>query len=83
MYAILNSDPRFCAPFGALVCGPTMSGKTVWVKTLIDKRKEMINKEIKRVVYCCGEWQSQFKKMKDVQFIKGATAILDDDDFFK
>ena len=43
----------------------------------------MINKEIKRAVYCYGEWQGQFEKMKDVQFIKGATAVLDDDDFFK
>ena len=55
----------------------------MWVKKLIENRNEMINKEINRVIYCYGEWQSEFDKMENVEFIKGVDSVFKDNDFFR
>jgi len=83
MYSLQrDSYPRFSAPFGAIVAGPTMSGKTVFVSNLIKNRANMIDKQIERVVYCYGEWQLKFEDMKDVEFYNGIDAVFTKPDFF-
>ena len=60
-----------------------MSGKAIRVKKLIENRSEMVNEEIRRVIYCYGEWQSEFDKMENVEFIKGMDRVFKDNEFFK
>ena len=55
----------------------------MWVKKLIENRNEMINKEINRAIYCYGEWQSEFDRMENVEFIKGMDSVFKDNDFLK
>ena len=64
MFSTLENIPCFEAPFGALVCGPTMSGKSVFVSDLIINRNQMISKHVDRVVYSFGEWQPGFDKLQ-------------------
>jgi len=82
MYLEVNFDVRFRAPFGMLICGPTMSGKTVFVERLINTREHNIDKPVGRVVYCYGEWQPAFDRMLNVEFIKGISGVLDTENFF-
>ena len=77
------SQVLFHAPFGALVCGPTMSGKTVFVKNLIKNRDKLIDQKIPRVVYCYGEWQDGFEELRDsVEFHRGLDKVFGSDTFF-
>jgi hypothetical protein len=77
---------RFRAPFGAVVCGPTMSGKSEYVFTLIRERTKMFENPPSRIVYCYGEYQEGFTELQqdvpEIEFIKGLSNILDTDDFF-
>lgn len=83
MYCTLAENPRFEAPFGALICGPTMSGKSHFVATLIEKRHEMIDKPIDRVVYCYGQWQKMFENLRPhVEFYEGLNEVFGSDHFF-
>jgi len=76
------SQVLFHAPFGALVCGPTMSGKTYFVKKLIINRQKLIDQHIARVVYCYGEWQEGFEELKDhVEFHQGLDKVFGSDTF--
>lgn len=49
---VLECDLRFKAPFTAIVAGPTSSGKSTIVFRLIKYRNEMIDCEMKEVIYC-------------------------------
>ena len=55
-----------------LVSGPTMCGKTQWVKKLIDHREDMIHPPPEKVIYSYQKWQPAYETlMNDVHFIKG------------
>ena len=87
MYKVLEVDHRFRAPFGAIVCGPTMSGKTVFVSNLIQHRDKMIDKVTPRVVYCYGQWQEGFEVMQrkigdSLEFVKGIDEVFSSESFF-
>jgi len=59
-------------PFTCLVGGPTKSGKTVFVKTLIEKKERMINQQIDRVIWYYTENQPLYETLKNkVEFIEG------------
>ena len=53
------------------------------MKKLIENSNKMISKEINRVNYCYGEWQSEFDKMESVEFVKGIDSVFNDKNFFK
>ena len=82
MFLELDSYPRLCAPFGMVVCGPTMSGKSEFVFKLIREKEQLIDKPIDRVVYLYGEWQAGFEGLKDVEFHKGIDSVVSDATFF-
>ena len=85
MYPAVECDVRFRVPFGAVICGPTMSGKSEFVFNLIRNKELMIDKPPPRVVYCYGEWQPAFDKLQadcQVEFYPGLADILDQHDFF-
>ena len=55
----------------------------MWAKKLIENRNEMTSKQINRLIYCYGEWQSEFYKVENVKFIKGMDSVFKENDFFK
>lgn len=54
-----------------MICGPTGSGKTFFVKRLLENIKDMYTHNIpSQVIYCYGVWQKTFEKLeKDLSFI--------------
>lgn len=61
-------------PSTCLISGPTGSGKTVFVKKLIEQN--MFSPRPKRVIYCYGAYQSLFKDIKNVEFEDGIPSYL-------
>lgn len=78
--------PKLVHPSTCLLSGPTGSGKTVFVKKLIDHK--MFHPMPTNIVYCYGNYQPLFNSMKNVNFeeglppnlnsIRNALIIIDD-----
>ena len=62
-------------PFTATLCGPTSSGKTVWIFRLIEHMDKMIQPPLSKVMYCYGEYQPIFAKYPNVIFNEGLPDI--------
>lgn len=77
---------KFRTPSGLAVCGPTMSGKSQLISSLIYNEEHMFGKQFDRIVYCCGEWQQAFIIFKErcnkVEFVKRLGEILENEDYF-
>jgi GTPase SAR1 family protein len=54
-----------------MICGPTGSGKTEWVKRLLYNLDSMYSSNpIKEVIYCFGVWQKTFEVLeRELSFI--------------
>lgn len=63
---VLECDLRLKAPFTGLVAGPTSSGKSHIVFRIIKYRDEMIDTQMKEVIYCLPPGQ----QIKTPDFIK-------------
>ena len=47
-------------PFTCIVAGCTQSGKTVWVKSLLENAQTTISPAPQRIIWCYGQWQPSF-----------------------
>ena len=64
-------DPRWKHPFTCVIAGPTGSGKTVWVSRFLDRVSSLMTPIPEEIVWCYGEWQPGYRKMKGVTFVEG------------
>ena len=62
-------------PFTMVVSGPTGSGKTMWVKRLIEQRDTVSFPPPLKISYFYGEYQSAFDEIKNVEFVNGLDGI--------
>lgn len=46
---------HFHHPFSMIIAGPSMSGKTTFLKNLLDRRNEMFNVKFKKIMWCYAE----------------------------
>ena len=53
-------SPNLLHPFTCLVAGPTGSGKTTFIKELIQQFKKLIYLPPERIVWCYSEWKPLF-----------------------
>ena len=65
-----------------LVSGKTGSGKTVWMKQLLDS--SLVKPD--RIIWCYGQWQSLYEEMHKtikpkIEFVKGIPVDLQEDRF--
>ena len=67
-YAEIDYFFSFQHPFTCLISGPTMSGKTFFVKKLIELTKSHITPMPDETHFYYSEWQPIYNKMKNVQF---------------
>lgn len=83
-------DTRWQHPFTAIIAGPTSSGKSWFIKTLLRERSSQITENIDEIIYCIPEGQIVDSEMiyntlhegiPDVQMfadLKPRLVILDD-----
>ena len=85
MIRSLDFETRLRTPFGAIVCGPTMSGKSEFIFRLIKEKDSMIDNPPTRIVYCYGQHQPKFDELEReclVEFYHGLEQVLDFENFF-
>lgn len=62
-------------PFTCIVAGPTGSGKTRWVKTLLENRQYLIDPSPERIYWFYAEYQPDYEVLKSklphVEFTEG------------
>ena len=63
--------PKLIHPFTCLVAGPTGSGKTSFLKKLLELKHEKIYQCPQRIVWCYSQWQPLYTTMKNVEFQQG------------
>lgn len=56
---VTQKDLNFKPPFSMMVCGPSQSGKTEFVRTLLEKK--IFNEEFDRVLWLYGEYQTRYQ----------------------
>ena len=77
---------QFVHPFTCMVAGMTGSGKTVWVKSLLQQAQRAINLPPERIVWCYSQWQPGYLElmaiMPNIEFIRGIPSNLEHDSYF-
>ena len=63
--------PNLIHPFTCLVAGPTASGKTTFVKQLIEDKDDRIYLAPQRVVWCYSQWQALYENIEGIEFHSG------------
>ena len=71
---------RFEHPFTSMIAGMTGSGKTAWVRSLLQQASETIYPSPERIVWCYSQWQPAYTQMlassETQRQIKGAWESL-------
>lgn len=62
---------QFRHPSCTVIAGPSQSGKTTFLSSLIASRERMFAPPVGRVIYCYGQYQSAFDAMSNVEFVQG------------
>ncbi len=66
-------DFRLIHPFSSVISGPSNSGKTYFVKRLMENGLNMISTKIENIVYIYNCWQplyDELLKLYDIIFLK-------------
>ena len=62
-------------PFTCIVAGCTQSGKTVWVKSLLENAQTTISPTPQRIIWCYGQWQPSYQT--GIEFNEGVPEDID------
>ena len=77
---------RFQHPFTSRIAGMTGSGKTAWVRSLLQQASETIHPPPERIVWCYSQWQPAYTEMlvpmPHIEFVKGIPKALEQDSYF-
>ena len=77
---------RFEHPFTSMIAGMTGSGKTAWVRSLLQQASETIYPSPERIVWCYSQWQPAYTQMlvamPHIEFVKGIPTALEQDSYF-
>jgi hypothetical protein len=66
-------------PFTCIIAGCIQSGKTVWVKTLLENAQKIISPPPQRIIWCYGQWQpSYFDMLRTIPGIEFNEGIPED-----
>ncbi len=80
-------DIRFQWPFSMVIAGSSNSGKTFFVKTLLQNAGKLISKKTDNIVFIYSVWQPLYDDLlkmynNNIKFIEGIPQTLDDDFLF-
>ena len=77
---------HFEHPFTSMTAGMTESGKTAWVRSLLQQASETICPPLERIVWCYSQWQPAYTEMlvamPHIEFVKGIPTALEQDSYF-
>jgi hypothetical protein len=72
-------------PFTCIVAGCIQSGKTVWVKSLLENAQTTISPAPQRIIRCYGQWQPSYfdmlRAIPEIEFNKGILKDIDNTDY--
>ena len=71
----------FITPCAVMVSGCTSSGKTTWVKKVLENKDSLFNPPPQRILYCYGAWQPLYEKIIDIKFHEGLPTKEEIEDF--
>lgn len=69
-----DKDLKLKLPFGCVVAGPSSSGKSAFIRKLIDNAQELIDPPPRSILYCYGEYNSlvsEFQKYATIDLYAG------------
>ena len=75
-------DTRLQHPFSMVVSGPSNSGKTYFVKTIIENADKIISENTGNIVYVYSCWQPLYDELlqiRPINFVEGIPVSLCDD----
>lgn len=82
----VDFDPRFTVPFSCLIVGPSGSGKSFFVKNVLENCEHVMNAKHDNIVWIYSCFQPMYKELqrmnKDIKFIKGLPDSFEDEDLF-
>ena len=82
---VVNGSSVMQHPFTCIVAGCTQSGKTVWVKSLLENAQKTISPPPQRLIWCYGQWQPSYfdmlRTMPGIEFNKGIPDDIDNADY--
>lgn len=70
----------FKSPVSFILVGPSMCGKTTFIKNLIKQRESIINSKIEKIYYCCPNKNYapyEITSIENVELIQGLPEIED------
>ena len=77
---------RFEHPFTSMIAGMTGSGKTAWVRSLLQQASDTIYLPLERTVWYYSQWQPAYTEMlaamPHIEFVKGIPTALEQDSYF-
>jgi hypothetical protein len=77
----IEAQIKFQSPFGALVSGPSMSGKSTLIHNFLTDPELVFEKVPQRIVYVYSSWQDSFDDLKHIEFVTDLDKVLDEDFF--
>ena len=82
---VSNGSAVLQHPFTCIVAGCTQSGKTVWVKSLLENAQKSISPPPQRIIWCYGQWQHSYfdmmRTMPGIEFNQGIPEDIDNADY--
>ena len=83
MFSQKSERFRFEHTLTYMIAGMTGSGKTTWVRSLLQQASETIYHPPERIVWCYSQWQPTYTQMlfamPRIQFVKGIPTALEQD----
>lgn len=79
--SVLIMDLRLQHPSNTVVCGPSASGKSVFVKNLIEGSTKYFNTQFNDIIWCYAEWHPTDSTLKDKVTFQQGLGNLKREDF--
>lgn len=85
MHMEVNFDPRFQLPFTALLVGASGTGKSFFVKHLLQNMDHTLSRVPDQIIWCYSSYQSMYDELSkhvNIKFMEGIPVSLTDESFF-
>ena len=67
----IKANLKFQCPFGCIVSGPSMSGKSCFIMEAIIRTEDILDPPPDVIVYAYGSWQDAFDRLHGLSLCRG------------